>query len=87
MAGNESKVEDLGRAAMQAQHARASAAPLRRRSFGARSAADTVANLVAIFLCLVNALVWAFVSGLPLVGILWLVAAAACVRLQAWARG
>ena len=88
MADNDSQMRDLGRAAMQAQHA--SAPPQmrpRRRSFGAASAADTIACLVAIFLCLVNALVWAFITGLPLVGILWVLAAVGCLKLQAWARG
>ena len=88
MADNDSRMQDLGRAAMQAQHA--SAQPQikpRRRSFGAANVADTIACLVAIFLCLINALVWAFITGLPLVGILWVLAAGACLKLQAWARG
>ena len=88
MADNDSRMKDLGRAAMQAQHASATAqVKPRRRSFGAANVADTIACLVAIFLCLINALVWAFITGLPLVGILWVLAAAACLKLQAWARG
>jgi hypothetical protein len=41
----------------------------------------------AVLLCLINAAVWTFVSGMPLAGIGWILAAAACVRLQKWSRG
>jgi hypothetical protein len=89
MTEDNSKMRDLGRAAMQAQHASGQPTLVRpkRRGLGMENLADTIACLVAIFLCLVNALVWAFISGLPLVGILWVGAAALCLKLQAWARG
>ncbi|MEP7275403.1 MAG: hypothetical protein ABI812_03550, partial [Betaproteobacteria bacterium] len=64
MAKDESKVQDIGRAALQAQHASAALPPRRkRRGLGVENLADTVACVVAIFLCLVNALVWAFIAG------------------------
>jgi hypothetical protein len=88
MAENDGRMPDLGRAAMQAQHASSSVQAKRRKPrLGMENLADTVACIVAIFLCLVNALVWAFISGLPLVGILWVVAAGACLKLQSWAHG
>ena len=88
MAENDSSVRNPIHPAMQAQ--RASSAVQSKRSkprLGAETLADTIACLVAIFLCLVNALVWAFISGLPIVGVLWVVAAGACLKLRAWARG
>jgi len=88
MPENDVKMRELGRAAMQAQHASASVQAKRGKPrLGTENLADTVACIVAIFLCLVNAIVWAFISGLPLVGILWVVAAAACLKLQSWAHG
>ena len=41
----------------------------------------------AILLCLVNAVVWTFVSEMPFMGLVWLLAAVGCVRLQKWSRG
>jgi len=38
-------------------------------------------------LCLINAVVWTFVSEMPLAGVGWIVAAVSCVYLQKWARG
>jgi hypothetical protein len=49
--------------------------------------ANVLVVLFAIALCLVNAVVWTFVSELPLVGIGWVVAAALCVWLRKWSRG
>ena len=43
--------------------------------------------LFAITLCLVNAIVWTFVSEMPLVGIGWCAAAALCILLRKWSRG
>jgi hypothetical protein len=43
-------------------------------------------GVFAVFLCLINAAVWTFISGLPLMGIVWLFAAGLCVRLQKWSR-
>jgi hypothetical protein len=88
MAENDSGESNVGRAAVQAQHASAPVQVKRRKpGLGTENLADTVACLVAIFLCLVNALVWAFISGMTIVGILWIVAAAACLKLRAWAHG
>jgi len=41
----------------------------------------------AILLCLVNAVVWTFVSEMPFMGLVWLLAAVSCLRLQKWSRG
>ena len=41
-------------------------------------------GVFAIFLCVVNAAVWTFITGLPFIGGVWLLAAAACVKLQKW---
>jgi hypothetical protein len=49
--------------------------------------ANILVGVFAIFLCIVNAAVWTLISDKPLVGIGWLVAAAACVWLQKWSRG
>jgi hypothetical protein len=50
-----------------------------------------VSNIIvlvfAILLCLVNAVVWTFVSEMPFMGLVWLLAAVGCVRLQKWSRG
>ena len=40
----------------------------------------------AVLLCLINAVVWTFVSDMPLAGIGWIIAATACVFLQRWSR-
>jgi hypothetical protein len=48
---------------------------------------NILVGVFAIVLCLINAAVWTFVSEMPLAGIGWLLAAAACVWLQKWSRG
>ena len=49
-----------------------------------------VANLLvcafAVLLCLINAVVWTFVSDMPLAGIGWVFAAISCVQLERWSR-
>jgi hypothetical protein len=49
-----------------------------------------VTNLIVLFfaiiLCLVNALVWTFISEMPLVGTGWALAAGLCYWLQKWSR-
>jgi hypothetical protein len=40
----------------------------------------------AILLCLINALVWTFVSDMPMMGVAWVLAAAACFWLQKWSK-
>ena len=88
MAENDSSMRNPIHPAMQAQHASVPVQAKRRKPpMGAENLADTIACLVAIFLCLVNALVWTFISGLPIVGVLWVVAAAACLKLRSWVRG
>jgi hypothetical protein len=88
MAEDDSSTRDTGPAAMQTPHARALFQVQHRKPLlGTENLADTIACVVAILLCLVNALVWVFVSGLTIVGILWVVAAAACFKLQSWTRG
>jgi hypothetical protein len=51
---------------------------------------ETVVNVLvgvfAILLCVINATVWTFITGLPLVGVAWVLGAAACVKLQKWSR-
>ena len=49
--------------------------------------ANILVGVFAIILCLINAAVWTFVSEMPLAGIGWILAAAACVKLQKWSRG
>ncbi len=43
--------------------------------------------LFAILLCLLNAVVWTFVSDMPLAGVGWVLAAVLCFWLQKWSRG
>lgn len=49
--------------------------------------ANILVCLFAVALCLVNAVIWAFISEMPLVGLGWVGAAAACLVLQKWAKG
>ena len=48
--------------------------------------ANIVSVLMAVGLCLVNALVWAFISDMPIVGMCWVGAAALCLKMHRWAR-
>jgi hypothetical protein len=48
--------------------------------------ANMLVCLFAVSLCLVNAVVWAFVSQLPVVGLCWVGAAALCFKLQTWSK-
>jgi hypothetical protein len=41
----------------------------------------------AVFLCLVNAVVWTLIAEMPLMGSAWMLAAAGCFWLQRWSRG
>ena len=43
--------------------------------------------LFAITLCLINAVVWTFVSDMPIAGVGWVMAAAFCFWLQKWSKG
>jgi len=47
---------------------------------------NILVGLFAIFLCVVNAVVWTLVSEMPFMGIAWLGAAFACIWLQKWSR-
>jgi hypothetical protein len=38
-------------------------------------------------LCLINAAVWTLISGMPLMGLSWLLAAGVCTWLQKWSSG
>jgi hypothetical protein len=49
--------------------------------------ANILVGLFAVTLCLLNAAVWTFFSGMPLAGMGWVLAAGACVWLQKWSRG
>lgn len=49
--------------------------------------ANIFATLFAVALCLVNAVVWTFISELPLMGICWVGAAGLCLFLHKWAKG
>jgi hypothetical protein len=40
----------------------------------------------AVTLCLINAVVWTFISQMPFMGIGWALAAGVCVFLQKWSR-
>ena len=69
---------------------RSCSAVLRYRPMSAetRHEVKTVVNVLvgvfAILLCVINAAVWTFITGLPLVGTAWMLGAAACVKLQKW---
>lgn len=43
--------------------------------------------LFAVMLCLVNAVIWAFISEMPLMGIAWVGCAGLCLFLQKWSKG
>ena len=43
-----------------------------------------IVAIFAITLCLINALVWTFISQMPLMGIGWVLAASVCYFLQKW---
>ena len=49
--------------------------------------ANILVGVFAIVLCLINAVVWTFISEKPLIGFAWILAAGACVWLQKWSRG
>jgi hypothetical protein len=42
--------------------------------------------LFAVTLCLINAVIWAFISEMPFVGLGWVGGAAFCLFLQKWSR-
>lgn len=42
--------------------------------------------LFAVTLCLINAVIWAFISQMPLIGLCWVGGAALCLFLQKWSR-
>ncbi len=64
--------------------ARGRAAPSRP---DASAMANIFATLFAVALCLVNAVVWTFISELPLMGICWVGGAGLCLFLHKWAKG
>jgi hypothetical protein len=47
---------------------------------------NVLVGVFAIMLCLVNALVWTFISELPIMGMAWVGAAALCFWLQKWSK-
>jgi len=47
---------------------------------------NILVGVFAITLCLVNALVWTFISEMPVMGMAWVGAAAACFWLQKWSK-
>jgi hypothetical protein len=49
--------------------------------------ANIIVGVFAIILCVINAVIWTFVSDMPWAGIGWLMAAVLCVKLQKWSRG
>jgi hypothetical protein len=48
---------------------------------------NILVGVFAITLCLINAVVWTFISEMPLAGAGWIGAAVACIWLQKWSRG
>ena len=48
---------------------------------------NIVVALFAILLCLINAVVWTFVSEMPIAGVGCVLAAAFCFYLQKWSQG
>jgi hypothetical protein len=53
---------------------------------GLRSVGNIIVALFAILLCLINAIVWTFVSDMPLAGVGWVLADAFCFYLQKWSQ-
>lgn len=51
------------------------------------SMANIFVCLFAVMLCLVNAVIWTFISEMPLMGIAWVGCAGFCLFLQKWSRG
>jgi hypothetical protein len=49
--------------------------------------ANILVCLFAVTLCLINAVIWAFISQMLFVGLGWVGAAALCLVLQKWAKG
>jgi hypothetical protein len=47
---------------------------------------NIVVAVFAILLCLINALVWTFISEMPVMGTCWVAAAGLCFWLQKWSR-
>jgi hypothetical protein len=47
---------------------------------------NIIVALFAILLCLINAIVWTFVSDMPLAGVGWVLAATFCFYLQKWSQ-
>jgi hypothetical protein len=49
--------------------------------------ANILVTLFAVALCLLNAVVWTFISEMPLMGIAWVGASMLCLSLHKWAKG
>ena len=47
----------------------------------------TVVLIFAVTLCIINAAVWTWFSGMPLMGAAWCGAAAGCIWLKNWSTG
>jgi hypothetical protein len=47
---------------------------------------NVLVGVFAVALCLINAVVWTFISQMPFMGVGWLLAAGVCVYLQRWSR-
>ena len=47
---------------------------------------NILVGVFAITLCLVNALVWTFISEMPIMGVAWIGAAMGCFWLQKWSK-
>ena len=47
---------------------------------------NIIVALFAILLCLINAVVWTFVSDMPIAGVGWVGAAIFCFYLQKWSQ-
>jgi len=47
---------------------------------------NILVTLFAVTLCLLNAVIWTFISGMPLVGVCWVGAAAGSYWLHKWSR-
>lgn len=48
---------------------------------------NIIVGIFAVLLCLVNAVLWTFVSQLPIMGVAWLAAAVGCLRIHHWTVG
>lgn len=48
---------------------------------------NIIVGIFAVLLCLVNAVLWTFISQLPIMGVAWVGAAFGCLWIHRWTVG